>query len=201
MTAKDIVMATRRTKNAEPNALEMLEEDHKKVQKLFKQFEKIDGDDEARAAIVGEAIAELRVHASIEEQVFYPSAREVLGEDEENEDLLNEATVEHESAKTLMEKLEAMEPSDPLYSATFTVLGEYVNHHIEEEEGEIFPKAKKAKMDLQALAEELRAAKQQVRAELGLETPGEREEDIEAAESSAAEGKRGGSQRAARTGR
>jgi hemerythrin-like domain-containing protein len=197
---KDIVMATRRSKNAEPNALEMLEEDHKKVQKLFKQFEKIDGDDEARAAIVEEAIAELRIHAAIEEQIFYPAAREALGEDEDNEDLLNEAAVEHESAKTLMEKLETMEPSDPLFSATFTVLGEYVSHHIEEEESQLFPKAKKAKMDLEGLAEELREAKQQMLAEMGLETPGE-DEEVEAEEAPVAEAKKGSAQRSARSGR
>jgi hemerythrin-like domain-containing protein len=174
-------MATRRSssKSSVPNAVELLEEDHKKVQKIFKQVEKMDGDEEALSALVEEAIAELKVHTQIEEQVFYPAAREALGDDEESEDLLNEASVEHDSAKTLIEKLEGMDASDPYYRATFTVLGEYVKHHIEEEESEMFPRAKKAKMDLEGLAEELIEAKQQARAELGLEMPGE-DEAVEA---------------------
>lgn len=192
-------MATRRSKTAGPNALDMLEEDHKKVQKLFKQFEKLDGDEETRAALVQEAIAEIKIHTAIEEQVFYPAARETLGDEEEGEDLLNEAAVEHDSAKALIEKLEGLDPSDPYFAATFTVLGEYVNHHIHEEESELFPKVKKAKMDLEAIAQDLLEAKEQMRAELGLEVPGEEEEMEE--EVSADEKKKGGTSRAARTGR
>ena len=85
----------------------------------------------------------------------------------EDEDLMNEAAVEHESAKTLIAQLENMEPGDPNYYATFTVLGEYVMHHVEEEEGEMFPQAKKAKgLDLEALGEQLRARKEELTAEL-----------------------------------
>lgn len=196
-------MATRSTsssssKKSAPNAIELLEQDHKKVQKIFKQVEKMDGDEEALGALVAEAIAELKVHTQIEEEVFYPAAREVLGDDEESEDLLNEANVEHESAKTLIEKLEGMDASDPYYRATFTVLGEYVNHHIQEEESEMFPKAKKAKMDLEGLAEELLEAKQRARAELGLESPGEEEA---VAADAPAPGKKPAAQRSARSGR
>lgn len=196
-------MATRRSssKSTEPNAIDLLEEDHKKVQKIFKQVEKIDGDEEALSALVEEAIAELKVHTQIEEQVFYPAAREALAEDEESEDLLNEASVEHESAKTLIEKLEGMDPSDPYYRATFTVLGEYVSHHIKEEEQELFPKLKKAKkLDVEAVAQELQEAREQVRAELGLEVPGEEEEALEAG-APAVEEKKSGAQRGARSGR
>jgi hemerythrin-like domain-containing protein len=198
--AKDIVMATRRSssKSTAPNAVELLEEDHKRVQKIFKQVEKMDADEEALSALVAEAIAELKVHTQIEEQVFYPAAREALGDDEESEDLLNEAGVEHGSAKTLIEKLEGMDASDPYYRATFTVLGEYVNHHIKEEESEMFPRLKKAKMDLAGIAEEMIEAKQQARAELGLDTPGE--EDAVEANTPAAEAKPP-SQRGARNGR
>jgi hypothetical protein len=74
---------------------------------------------------------------------------------------MNEAEVEHKSARTLIEELEGMQPDDPMFAATFTVLGEYVNHHVEEEEGEMFKKARKAKVDFEALGEQIAARKAQ----------------------------------------
>ena len=88
------------------------------------------------------------------------------GEDIDDEDIMNEAAVEHESAKMLIEQLENMEPDDPNYFATFTVLGEYVMHHVKEEEDEMFPQAKKAEeLDLEALGEQMRARKEELTAE------------------------------------
>ena len=79
---------------------------------------------------------------------------------------MNEAAVEHETAKMLIDQLENMEPDDPNYAATFTVLGEYVMHHVKEEEGEMFPEAKKAEgLDLEALGERIRARKEELTAE------------------------------------
>jgi hypothetical protein len=78
---------------------------------------------------------------------------------------MNEAAVEHETAKMLIDQLENMGPDDPNYFATFTVLGEYVKHHIKEEQGEMFPAAKKAKMDLEELAERMRVRKEELAAE------------------------------------
>jgi pseudouridine-5'-phosphate glycosidase len=72
---------------------------------------------------------------------------------------MNEAEVEHKSAKQLIQDLERMQSSDPMYAATFTVLGEYIDHHVEEEEGEMFKKARKAKVDLRALGEQIAARK------------------------------------------
>jgi hemerythrin superfamily protein len=140
------------------DAIELLKTDHKKVKKLFKDFEKLkeDGDAAEKESLAAEICTELTLHTEIEEELFYPAAREAI----EEEDLLDEAEVEHASAKDLIEQIQEMDSSDPLYDAKVTVLGEYVNHHIEEEEKELFPKVKKAKqLDLDALGEEIAALK------------------------------------------
>ena len=126
--------------------IEMLLEDHKKVQTLFNDFNKSE-DEAARQNIVNKVCAELTVHAQVEEEIFYPAVREAI----DNVDLMDKAMVEHAAAKYLVHELETMQASDALYKAKFTVLGEYVNHHIEEEQAQIFPKVKKAKIDLEAL--------------------------------------------------
>jgi hemerythrin-like domain-containing protein len=144
-----------------PEALAMLQEDHRKVQKMFKQFKKLNGDSESKQALVEEACWALSIHAQLEEEVFYPALRAALDES----DLLDEAEVEHDVAKELIAKLESMGAEDEQYDATFTVLGEYVNHHIEEEEKEMFPKAKRAKMDMDALAEEMDERKESLQRE------------------------------------
>lgn len=156
----------------------MLAEDHRKVTKMFDQFEKMkeDEDDEAKQTLVEQACAELTVHAQIEEEIFYPALRETL----DDTDLLDEAEVEHACAKQLITELNAMQPGDDLYDAKFTVLGEYMKHHIQEEEKEIFPKVKKAKMDLDSLGDELRQRKMELREELGM--AGEEEEEGEEAD-------------------
>lgn len=150
-----------------PNALDLLTEDHKKVQQLFKAFEKLREDedvDDEKAEIVKQACQDLTVHTEIEEDIFYPAARDAL--DAEGDNLLDEAEIEHATAKDLIEQLEEMEPGDELYDAKFTVLGEYVNHHIKEEQDELFPKLRKASLDLQELGAELTERKQELMAEL-----------------------------------
>lgn len=164
------------SKKAAKNILDMLAEDHKKVKKMFKDFEKAKDDDEAKQMLVETCCAELTIHAQLEEELFYPALRQALDET----DLVDEAEVEHASAKQLISELSSMQPDDDLYDAKFTVLGEYVNHHIEEEEKEIFAKAKKAKLDLEAMAEEMEERKMELRDELGLTS--EDEEDQEDAE-------------------
>jgi hemerythrin superfamily protein len=147
-----------------PNALTMLKEDHDKVKDAFKQFESLDREDVATCRELVESVcADLRVHTLLEEEIVYPAVRAAIGD----EDLMNEAAIEHETAKTLIEQLENMGPDDPNYFATFTVLGEYVMHHVEEEEGEMFPQAKKAKdLDLAALGEQVMARKQELTSEM-----------------------------------
>ena|SRR5687768_6485960 len=140
-------------------ALEMLKEDHDKVKKAFKEFEKLDREDsETVQQLVQTVCEELKVHTTLEEEIFYPALREAI----EDEDIMNEAQVEHETAKMLIEQLENMGPDDPNYHATFTVLGEYVKHHVKEEEDEMFPQARKAELDLEDLATRMRERKQEL---------------------------------------
>lgn len=128
--------------------LGMLMDDHRKVKKLFKEF-KSEKDEARKEEIVREACTELTVHAELEEQEFYPFLRE---QDEKTfGDLLDEAKVEHESAKQLIAQLLEMSPEDELYDAKFIVLGEYVSHHITEEEDELFTKIISKKVDLKEL--------------------------------------------------
>ena len=147
-----------------PNAITLLKEDHDKVKEAFKQFEKMDRSDvETCRELVESVCADLTAHTMLEEEIVYPALREAIGD----EDLMNEAAVEHESAKTLIAQLEDMDAGDPNYFPTFTVLGEYVMHHVEEEENEMFPQAKKAKgLDLEALGEQLKARKEELTAQM-----------------------------------
>lgn len=139
------------------NAIRLLTEDHAKVQKIFDKFERTR--DEARKAdMVDTALHELKVHTEIEEEIFYPAVRQAIADDE----LLDEALVEHDSAKHLIGELEGMRPGDELFDARFTVLGEYVKHHIREEQRQIFPLAKRAKMDLDQLGEQLLQRKREL---------------------------------------
>ena len=150
-------MATRRRSTKQPDAIEMLIADHKRVDKLFKAFEKVDHQDaDATREIVELACAELKVHTSLEEEIFYPAVREELNDEEE---LMNEAEIEHGSAKELIARLEGLPAGDAYYAATFTVLAEYVKHHVEEEQNEMFPKVKKSGLDLDALAATMRERK------------------------------------------
>jgi hemerythrin-like domain-containing protein len=139
------------------DAIDLLKQDHDRVEKAFKEFDKADRQDaESCRRLIQTVCADLKVHTALEEEIFYPALREAI----EDEDLLNEAAVEHETARMLIEQLENMGSDDPNYFATFTVLGEYVRHHIKEEQGEMFPAAKKAKLDLESLGERMRARKE-----------------------------------------
>ena len=160
------------------DALSLLAEDHKRVQKLFKQFEKMDREDaDAMRELVEQACTELEMHAALEEELFYPALREAL--DEEHGETLAEAQVEHDTAKQLIAQLRDLRPGDEMYSATFTVLGEYVMHHVEEEESEIFKQAKKAKIDLDSLGAQLESRRSEMQGML----EGEPNEDDENEES------------------
>lgn len=162
------------------DAIALLTEDHKKVQALFNAFERMkeeDAPDDEKAEVVQQACQALTIHAELEEDIFYPAVRDAIDDD----DLLDEAEVEHATARDLIEQLEVMEPDDELYDAKFSVLGEYVNHHIKEEQDQMFPQARSAKMDLSALGAELAERKQELMAEISQEF-GEDEEDEEGEE-------------------
>lgn len=143
------------------DAIGLLKEDHANVKQAFKEFEKMDHEDKATLReVVSMVCQELTLHTMLEEEIFYPAVRAEI----EDEDLMNEAQVEHESAKQLIAQLENMDADDPLYVATFAVLGEYVQHHVKEEESEMFPQVKKLKLDLVALGEEMLARKEELMA-------------------------------------
>jgi hemerythrin-like domain-containing protein len=171
-------MATRRTRtSAETGAIGMLMSDHKKVQKMFRDFEKVKEQDQERSnQIVKTAVAALKIHTTLEEELFYPEARRLLSaKSGEEESLVDEAEVEHKAAKTLISELEGMQPDDPHYAASFTVLGEYVKHHISEEEKQMFPKLKRAKLDVEELGHQMMERKQQLMSEMGIEEEAEAE--------------------------
>lgn len=128
-------------------------EDHDYVKKAYRAFRKLDPEEdlEAAEALVKNVCAALKVHTAIEEKILYPAARRAL----KDKDLLEEAAVEHASAKMLIRSLERMKPKDPKYAATFTVLCEYVEHHVKEEENELFPRLRRARLNLQALGKKL----------------------------------------------
>jgi hemerythrin superfamily protein len=156
-------------KGAPDDAIRMLSADHKEVKALFKQYDKLaeaGGDADEKQAVAERICRMLTVHATVEEEIFYPAARQALGEDE---DLIDEADVEHSTAKELIAQIEGSSPDEDLYDAKVKVLGEYIDHHVKEEEGEIFPKARKAKLDTAALGAEMAARKEALMSELGVE--------------------------------
>jgi hemerythrin superfamily protein len=152
-------------KAASTDAIQLLTADHAEVKQLFEQYEQL-ADDEAEAeerqALAEQICAMLTVHTTIEEEIFYPAAREAIDE----EDLLDEAEVEHASAKDLIAQIQEMDADEELYDAKVKVLGEYVNHHVQEEENELFPQCKSAGLDLKALGAELASRKQELLSEL-----------------------------------
>ena len=147
----------------QPDAISLLTEDHKKVKKLFNDFKKSKehASDEEKAELVNEICTELTIHAQLEEEIFYPAVRDAIDEEE----LMDEAEEEHDSAKSLIAQLESMEPEDDHYDAKVTVLGEYIDHHVKEEQEKMFPKAKKAKLDMVELGAQILQRKQELQAE------------------------------------
>lgn len=151
-----------------PDAVQLLTADHKEVKKLFKDYEKLvkaDGGEAEKQALAEHICLLLTVHTKIEEEIFYPAA----GQATKAEDLLKEAVVEHASAKDLIAQIQDMEPSEDLYDAKVTVLGEYIDHHATEEEEELFPKVKRAHLDLHQLGDAMASRKEELMSELGAE--------------------------------
>lgn len=142
------------------DAIVLLKADHKTVEKLFRQYEKA-GDEayEEKQQLVSEIIAELSVHAHIEEQIFYPEAREQAPDTEEH---VLESLEEHHIVKWVLSELADMDPREERYDAKVSVLMENVRHHVEEEEQEWFPEVRKAfgRKKLQEIGERLAAAKE-----------------------------------------
>jgi len=148
-----------KSRSTSMDAIDVLKQDHDKVEIAFKEFERLGREDaEACRDLIAGVCEELKVHTTLEEEIFYPAVREAI----DDEEIMNEASVEHETATMLIEQLENMEEGDPNYHATFKVLGEYVRHHIREEENGMFPAAKKAAIDLDALGARLLERKEEL---------------------------------------
>ena len=181
-------MAGRGNAKARNEILEMLMEDHKRVKRAFRDGEKLteQEDDDGLEQIARRTCAELTVHATLEEELFYPALRKEIRET----DLLDEAEVEHTSAKTLIAELEQMDASDPKFAATFKVLGEYVKHHIREEEGELFPQLGRTGVRWEALQQEMQRRREELMAANGLADRAEAE-DEEATSASGSRRERG----------
>jgi hemerythrin superfamily protein len=152
----------------EKDACDLLDADHKAVKKMFKEYEELAGSRARGAAqkkmeLARQICHELTAHAQIEEEIFYPALREVL----KDTDMLAEAEVEHQSAKDLIAQIEGMAEPDEMFDAKVKVLGEYIDHHVKEERGEIFPKARSArKLDLVAMREEMASRKEELMGEM-----------------------------------
>jgi hemerythrin superfamily protein len=136
------------------DAIALLTEDHENVKALFEQFENLG--DRARASkrkLATQICEELIKHTTVEEEIFYPAVRNALGKDEQ--DMMDEALVEHQAAKDLIEQILGMEPSEELYDAKVKVLSEMIDHHVEEEEKEMFKKARESRLDLEDLGQQI----------------------------------------------
>ena len=131
------------------DAIALLQQDHRAVEALFEEFENTQKKAD-KAALAAKICLELRVHTQIEEELLYPPAHRKL-----EHDLVDEAIVEHASAKDLIRQIEAMDPAEHLYDAKVKVLSEYIKHHVKEEETEMFPKLRGRGLNLHALAEQL----------------------------------------------
>ena len=150
-----------RTSSEKPSAIGLLEGDHREVEGYFDEYEELE-DDDAKGELAVKICLALKVHTQIEEEIFYPEARKAT----EDDDLLDEAVVEHAGAKHLISEIEEMEVGDDLYDAKIKVLGEQIKQHVKEEEGELFPEAKSAKMDLEGLGEKLASRKAELMSKL-----------------------------------
>lgn len=153
----------RRTGRRDPFAIALLKKDHRQVEEWFDEYEQLDNESEKLALFKQIALA-LKVHTEIEEEIFYPEER---GDVED--DMLDEAHVEHEGAKKLIAEIEAMKPGEEFYDAKVKVLGEYIKHHVKEEEqpGGIFAQAKKGEEDLEEMGERLKTRKEELMAKMG----------------------------------
>jgi Fe-S cluster assembly iron-binding protein IscA len=149
--------------NRADDAISLLTADHVKVQELFSQFDKVKNATEGEALeekqrIVTSTCVELRMHMTIEEEIFYPAVRAMT----DDEDMVNEAEVEHEGVKVLIDELSTMPVEDEMFNAKYTVLSEYVNHHVKDEQSEMFRRAREADIDLVELGQQITLRKREL---------------------------------------
>ena len=164
MSTKSTQTSTAAKLNGMPgaqDAIAMLTEEHREVSDMFEQFENLSDRAKATKAKLTEKICNaLIAHTTIEEEIFYPAVREAV----KDEDMIDEAVVEHASAKDLIAQIREMSPEDDLYDAKVKVLSEMIDHHVEEEEKEMFPKTRKLKLDMGVLGEEMKKRQEEIEA-------------------------------------
>jgi hemerythrin superfamily protein len=141
-----------------PNATQMIRQDHKKVEGLFKKFEQTKGS-QAKRRLAENAMAELEVHAALEEEIFYPA---VKNEVDAGSSMVQEAIEEHQTVKQLISELKRMEEADEEFESQFSQLMENVQHHVEEEESEMLPKVEESELDLNSLGQQMAQRKQEM---------------------------------------
>jgi len=150
-----------------PDACTLLDADHRNVKKMFKEYEtlmesKAKSASQKKRDLANQICLALSVHAQIEEEIFYPALRGAI----KDMDLLNEAEVEHGTAKELIAQIETGDVEDDMFDAKVTVLGEYIDHHVKEERNEIFVKARASKLDLVEMRAQLEARKEELMSEM-----------------------------------
>ena len=157
-------MATATRKTAKPSAapkpmeaIALLRADHKVVSALFAEYETARSASRKKS-IVAKICTELGVHAQVEEEIFYPAVKQAL----KDKELVPEATVEHASVKDLIAQVKGMEPDGEMFDAKIKVMSEFVKHHVKEEQNEMFPRAKKTKLDMVALGARIAARKEEL---------------------------------------
>jgi hypothetical protein len=136
------------------DATELLHEDHKLMRGLFESYEKA-FTKVMKKKLVSQICMELSVHIDLEEEIFYPAIKQAI----KDHDLVPEAIVEHATLTSLIAQIEGVEPDGEMFDAKVKVLCEYVQHHVKEEEAEMFPKAKATKLDMMALGGQMLARK------------------------------------------
>lgn len=153
---------TNQSNDANIDAIELLTQQHREVKEMFDRFENMtDRAKVSKKKLADEICNALIMHTTIEEEIYYPATREAS---EETEDMVDEAVVEHASAKDLIAQIMEMDPGDDLYDAKVKVLGEMIEHHVKEEEEEMFPKTRQLKLDLKALGQEMKARQMEIEA-------------------------------------
>ena len=146
------------------DALQLLMAEHREVKAMFQHYQKLadaGGKGDERMLLASQICVALTVHTQVEEEILYPAARTVLTKDE---DIVDEAYVEHAGAKSLIAQIKTMTSDQPLFDAKVHVLGEYIDHHVKEEETEFFPKLRKTLLDLDAMGDQIAARKKQLMA-------------------------------------
>jgi hemerythrin superfamily protein len=146
------------------DALALLARDHRDLNALFQRYTSA-ADATEKSALCARICLLLKAHTRIEEEIFYPAARRRI----DDKDLINEALIEHQAAKDLIEEIESADAGDPMIEARMQVLSEQIAHHVQEEENELFPEVQAAEIDLMGLGARLFERRQEVMRELGAE--------------------------------